>query len=158
MKQISRDEYLTTRVEEQITWMEGRAAFNQKRHKRFKRAEIIIAASVPLSIGFSDYARTFFSVFAAVAASVLLIMISIQQMNKYYETWINYRATIEKLKREKFLFLSEAGIYSIEETDAAKKEIEEEKRFKIFVETIENILSVENENWKNIDRQKPANG
>jgi hypothetical protein len=89
---------------------------------------------------------------------VLLIMISIQQMNKYYETWINYRTTIEKLKREKFLFLSEAGIYSIEETDAAKRVKEEEKKFKIFVETIENILSVENENWKNFDRQKPANG
>ncbi|HTF05221.1 MAG TPA: DUF4231 domain-containing protein [Bacteroidia bacterium] len=156
MDAINPDQYLTSRVDDQINWMEGKSATNQKRYKQFKRAEIILAASVPLLIGFHKYGLGF-SIFAGVISSIVIILISMQQLHKYYENWISYRNTIEKLRREKYLFTTGSGPYAIDEDDPAKQAKETERKYRIFVETIEGILASENENWKNTGRQKPDN-
>lgn len=152
---VTPSSYLTSRVDDQITWMEGKSAFNQKWYKQIKRWEIICAAIVPLLIGFHEKSK-WIPVIAGIIGAIVVILASMQQLGKYYENWIGYRSTIEKLKREKYLYTSNAGHYFIDEDDAVKRKKAEEKTFSLFVATIENILSAENENWKNSGGQKPS--
>ena len=57
---------------------------------------------------------------------------ALTQLKKHQENWLLYRSTEESLKREKFLFMNNAGNYS-NLTDDVKN--------KTLVESLETILS-----------------
>ena len=47
------------------------------------------------------------------AGGALIVVIEgLQQLEQYQQNWITYRSTCERLKHEKFLFLSHAGPYA----------------------------------------------
>ena len=41
-----------------------------------------------------------------------MVLEGLQQLQQYQENWINYRSTCERLRAERFLFLSRAGPYA----------------------------------------------
>ena len=131
--------YITSRVDDQINWMEGKSKWNQTRYKRIKVMEIVAAAFIPLLAGFqSDNkdTRSMLGITLGLIGVFIVILTSLRQLNKYQENWLTYRTTLEALKAQKFLFEVGAPPY------------DKEPAFQNFVVNIESLLSKENESWK----------
>src|SRR5436190_7928378 len=131
---ISPEEYVEQRINDQIGWYDRKSTTNQRWFKRLRFAEIVAAAAIPFLSGFADnsfpikIAIGALGVFVAVIASLLGLL----QLQVH---WIEYRATAESLKREKFLFLSQTEPY--DKNDA----------FHLLVQRVEALLSKENTEW-----------
>ena len=65
---------------------------------------------------------------------LISIITACMQMNKFEETWINYRHTTTGLKKEKYLFTLSSGDYA---------ELNDNEKNRKFVERIEEFLSEE---------------
>ena len=142
MSEMSEEDYLVKRVEEQIEWYGDKASYNQSRYKICRRIELIMAVCIPivLLIGI-DFSK----IIVGIASAIIAASTGIQGIYKFHENWIEYRATSEVLKHEKFLYLIRSGIY---------KNINEP--FYDLVERIESITSHENINWSQVHRPQVA--
>lgn len=80
----------------------------------------------------------------AVAGATIAVAEAIQHMNQYSTLWVMYRSTAERLKHEKFLFLSVAGPY---------RRLEEPERLVLLAERVEEHVSTEHANWFNETRR-----
>ena len=70
--------------------------------------QMIMAISIPAIVHIDlIFIKWLISIFGALIA----ILESLQYMNQYEVVWISHREIAERLKREKFLFLSTAGPY-----------------------------------------------
>ena len=131
---ISPEEYVEQRINDQIGWYDRKSTTNQRWFKRLRFAEIVAAAASPFLSGFADnsfpikIAIGALGVFVAVIASLLGLL----QLQVH---WIEYRATAESLRREKFLFLTQTAPY------------DEDDAFHLFVQRVEALLTKENTEW-----------
>lgn len=123
------------RLEDQENWYSEKSAFNQHRYKRFKLAQIIIAAFIPL-ISLTDMALAKYIV--ALFGAAIVILESIQQLYQYHTLWTEYRSTAEHLKHEKYLFLSLSGPY---------RKLDQENALIVLAERIEEHISKEHAKW-----------
>jgi uncharacterized protein DUF4231 len=145
---ISPEEYVEQRINDQIAWYARRSVTNKRWFKRLRFAEIVAAATIPFLSGFADKSSSIkiaigaLGVFVAVIASLLGLL----QLQVH---WIEYRATAESLKKEKFLFLTQTDPY------------DKDDAFHLLVERVEALLSKENTEWlqsvmKPSKAEKPA--
>jgi hypothetical protein len=131
------EEYLRDRVDHQIDWYSRKSTSNQYWFKGLKLIEIASAAVIPFVAGMSGnipcsaWILGLLGVMVAISAGVTSVY-------HHHENWINFRATSEALKHEKFLFLTQAGSYS------------DESSFERFVQQIEALISKENSTWTSI--------
>ena len=139
------DEYMTNRVDDQIEWYSQKSMNAQKQYKRTQVAEIIISASIPVLTSFADVPIVLF--FIAVFGASISIIESLVRLYKLHENWIEYRVTSELLKYHKHLYLTRSGPYNENEETIET----------IFVSNIENIISSENNKWKNLNLNKVDN-
>ena len=73
---------------------------------------------------------------AVSACHVLIVVLEgLQQLQQYQENWISYRSTCERLRAERFLYLSRAGPYSGGGGDA------------LLAARVEGLVSQENAAW-----------
>jgi len=134
---MNENEYLKNRLEEQISWYSTKSTTNKKFYYWFKTIEIVFAAVVPFLIALSDGECLYkiiagiFSLFVGIVSGILIVF-------KFQEKWIQYRATSENLKHEKYLFETKSAIYSTNSD------------FKSLVERVEFIISKENSDWTQI--------
>ena len=141
---ISPEEYIEQRLSDQISWYDRKSTANQSWFKRLRFAEIVAAATIPFLSGFAGnwfpikIAIGALGVFVAVIASLLGLL----QLQVH---WIEYRATAESLRREKFLYLSQTEPY--DKNDA----------FHLLVQRVEALLSKENTEWAQ-STMKPPEG
>ena len=133
------EEYLIKRVDNQIDWYDKKSIEAQKWYKRLQKAEIVLAAFIPLLSGYATNKCIAFIIGAF--GAIIAIIESISKLNKYHENWIQYRTTCEMLRYQKHLFLTGSAHYNSE-----NETIEN-----IFVRNIENIISSENNQWKNLN-------
>lgn len=126
--------YLKDRVDDQIQWYDKKSTQNQIWYKFLRTTEIVLSILIPFLTGLlsinliTKLTIGFFGVIIAIIAGVL-------SLYKFQENWLHYRTTSEALKHEKYLFVTWSGIYN------------EDDRFSVFVEKIENIISKENLSW-----------
>jgi hypothetical protein len=133
---MNEEEYLKSRVDNQIKWYSTKSAFNKKMFNRLKMAEIILALSIPLLVYIVAEKDVNFSVsLIGVTVAVIAGLISLM---KYQENWIEYRTTAETLKHEKYLYITKSGPYDGKES------------FNGFVERIEGVISKENSKWSKV--------
>ena len=131
---ISPEEYVEQRINDQIGWYDRRSITNKRWFKRLRFAEIVAAATIPFLSGFADKSLAIkiaigaLGVFVAVIASLLGLL----QLQVH---WIEYRATAESLKKEKFLFLTQTDPYNKDDA------------FHLLVQRVEALLSKENTDW-----------
>ena len=131
---ISPEEYIEQRLNDQIGWYDRKSTANQRWFKRLRFAEIVAAATIPFLSGFADKSSSIkiaigaLGVFVAVIASVLGLL----QLQVH---WMQYRATAELLRNEKFLFLTQTEPYNKDDA------------FHLFVQRVEALLSKENTEW-----------
>jgi hypothetical protein len=142
------EEYISTRVDEQINWYDKNSTKCQSRYKRLQVIEIVLAATIPL---LSGYAFRYFwvPIIIGVLGVIITIIESITKLSKYHENWIAYRSTCELLKYQKYLFITKSYPYNTEP----------ESMENFFIKNIEQIISSENNQWKtmhvkNIDQEK----
>lgn len=129
------------RLIDQVNWYDRKSQHCQRWYKWLKFAQVAFAALIPAtSLLSGDYAK-----WAASAFGVLIVVLeAIQQMNQYSTLWFSYRATAERLKHEKFLFLATAGPY---------KGLAEPERLVALAERVEEHVSTEHANWFNETRR-----
>lgn len=135
--EMKEQDYMTQRVDDQLNWLEKKSAFNQQRYKLSKAVVIIASVSIPFLAGFIDENAMVMKFAIAFSGLVISIAEGLSALHKYHENWIQYRATAESLKREKILYLTQAGTYR-----------DSPAPFHDFVVAIESILANENAKWQ----------
>lgn len=129
------------RLENQLKWYDGKSLHSQQWYKRMKLAQVVLAMLIPvMSLLPADFAKWA----TAVSGIVIALLEAVQQMNQYSTLWVTYRATAERLKHEKFLFLSSAGPY---------RGLTEPERLIQLAERVEEHVSTEHANWFNETRR-----
>jgi hypothetical protein len=118
------------RLEDQISWYDGKSGQNQQRYKWLKLLEIAIAATLPVVAAVhSPVAVT------GGLAAIIVVLEGAQHVYQFQEHWITYRSTAEALKHERFLYLAEAGPYAAND------------RHSQLAERLEGLISQEHAKW-----------
>lgn len=128
------DEYLSTRVDEQIAWLSANSRRNQHRFRRLRLLELCLAAGIPVLAAYTDL-HVGIRVTVAATGALVAIIAGALALWKPQELWVQYRATSEALQREKMLYLTGAPPYDAGET------------FPAFVARVETLLGSENTTW-----------
>ena len=131
---ISPEEYIEQRLSDQISWYDRKSTANQSWFKRLRFAEIVAAATIPFLSGFAGDSLPIKIAIGALGVLVAVIA-AVLGLLRLQEHWINYRATAEALKTEKFLFLTQTGAY------------DQADPFHLLVERVEAVLSKESNQW-----------
>jgi hypothetical protein len=124
--------YVDKRLENQIAWYEKKATENKNMFHYLQVVIIVASAIIPLVNLIDIPLQT--RVTSAILGAIITGITALTQLKKYQENWLLYRSTEESLKREKFLFLNNAGNYS---------NLADDVKSKTLVESIEAILSSE---------------
>ena len=120
-----------TRLEQQIGWYERKSDHNQHWFKGLKIVQIVTAAAIPVAAAASAPAAVLGG-----GGAVIVVLEGVQQLQQYQQNWTTYRSTSERLKHEKFRFLSRAGPYAA----AADPE-------SVLADRVEALTSEENAAW-----------
>jgi hypothetical protein len=124
------------RLEDQIEWYDRKGVHHQRWYRRLKVTSIAAAALVPLFSSLDNL-----GVIAGVLGVLVVVVEGLQHVNQHHENWIRYRATVENLLHEKYLYLARAGRYGGHSDDEA---------FRLLAASVEAILSREGEAWQQL--------
>ncbi len=123
------------RLDDQLGWYDRESTRCQKWYKLLKLLQVVLAVGIPVASHLEPEVAKWAT---SVAGALIAILEAIQHMNQYSTLWITYRSTAERLKHEKFLFLSAAGPY---------RGLAESERFVALAERVEEHVSTEHANW-----------
>jgi len=128
------EEYVEQRLNDQIVWYDRKSSTNQSWFKRLRFAEIVAAATIPFLSGFAGNSLPIKIAIGALGVLVAVVasLLGLLQLQVH---WIEYRATAESLRREKFLFLTQTEPY------------DKDNAFHLLVQRVEALLSKENTDW-----------
>jgi hypothetical protein len=133
--QISPEEYLKNRVQDQIDWYDRKSGILKKRYRRMKAATILLGISIPVVVSLSNMADGLKYVAGGLGA-IISGLEGISGMLKDKDNYLAYRATREALMREKMLFTAAAGPYE-----------KAQQAFARFVANCEGIMAHEHAGW-----------
>lgn len=136
---MNAEKYMEERVDQQINWYNIKAQKAQNMYKIFQIIEIILAALIPLLAGYTKECEIMAMIVGVLGAGVAIIE-SICKINQYQENWIRYRCVCELLQQQKYLYLTETVPYNRSGEDIDN----------VFVQKIENIIALENSQWKTL--------
>ncbi len=132
------EDYLKTRVIDQIRWYDKGSIRNKSWFLTLKIAEIIVALFIPFLSAYISDTNSNLKVVVGFLGIIVAAVAGIITLIKFQEKWIEYRTVTESLKLEKFLFLAKAGPYK----DAVSP-------FPMFVERFESLISTSTKKWVN---------
>jgi hypothetical protein len=113
-----------------LHYYEHRSIAAQQAYKRIKIAQLLLAAGVPVTV-----ASTAPGIVTAVLGALVVVLEGIQQLYQWQTNWVLYRSTAESLKHEQFLYLAEAGPYSVPQ------------RHRVLAERMEGLVLHEHARW-----------
>ena len=130
---MNEEQYFSERLDDQIKWYSSKSRYNQNMYKRLGLLEIISASLIPLLSGFSmiSYSKWIIGILGVTIA----VSAGARALYKFHENWMEYRTTLEALKHEKLLYLTQTSPYDNDE------------RFQSLVSRAESIMVNENQNW-----------
>ena len=134
---MTAQEYLTERLEDQIAWYDGKSGNYQRWFKRLRLAEIIAAAALAVLSGFVSAERALMPALVAILGGVVVVIAGALGLYQFEHHWVEYRATCESLRKERFLFLTGAQPY----------DLGPDENYKLLVQRVEGLLSKENAAW-----------
>ncbi len=141
---MTSEEYLTQRVDSQIAWYSSKSASSKQWYIRLQMLTIVFSVSIPFVSNFMTDQTVWVKHIVSFMGLTIAAVTGFLSLMKYRELWIEYRATSEILKHERYMYLTRSGAYSGKD------------RFKVFVQTIEDVLSKEVANWKTYQYKKEA--
>ena len=129
-------EFMRDRLEDQINYYSKQSGKNKKKYFTSQTIIIVLGIIIPVVnfIAISGNGTTLFLLISTILASIIAFTAALSQLNKHYEIWLNYRSTLELLKREKSLYQNNAGGYA---------NLNEVDKKRVFVERVEELLSSE---------------
>ena len=125
------------RLEEQRKWYAAKSASCKNRYQGLRIAQVACAVMIPV---FNLADPCIAKWLTALSGAAIALLAGIEQINQYSTLWTAYRSTAERLKHEKFLFLSAAGPYRGQDEPA---------RLILLAERIEEQISTEHAKWIN---------
>ncbi|GKV54281.1 hypothetical protein NCCP2222_02280 [Sporosarcina sp. NCCP-2222] len=131
---MQEEEYISSRVDEQINWYDKKSISHKKVYKGWKITQIIISASIPFVVGYVEN-LSFLAVVVGLMGVVITCIEGVLTLGKYHENWIEYRSICETLRHEKYMYLTRTGVYK------------NKGSFTNLVERVESVISQENVNW-----------
>ena len=137
---MQRDGPVWERLESQIKWYDENAASNQAWFKGLKVVQIAVAAAIPVTAAAGASAAV-----AGAMGALIVVFEGLQQLFQFQPNWTSYRATCEALKREKHLFLAQAGAYA-----------DRERRDRLLAVRVEALVSDETSEWVGAQKQQIA--
>ena len=147
------EDYIESRVEDQLRYYKGAATRNKNIHLRMQTAIIVFGLLVPVVANLqadvfpsgADGKTMTITVFSL----ALACLTGLVNFRKYGDLWLAFRTTEELLKKELFLYQTQSGPYN--DNGAA---------FPRFVEAIEATISVEHERFRSLieSSQRPTKG
>lgn len=125
--------YLAERVEDQIEYFDSNAIGNQRWYRRFKSAAILcnIGTTLTIALTLIPDLKVPMSIVALVLSMIVLATYQVEEFCNFGAKWGKFRLVAERIKSEKYLFLSSTGTYSSIDTDEKER---------VFIETIEGII------------------
>lgn len=129
------DEYIDSRVDNQINWLSRKSAKNRTLYHSTSLIQILASATIVVLVGL-DESEQWTTWTISFLSLLVVVFTSLNNILRFQEKWISYRSTSEKLKAHKFLFLTKSKPYH------------NKSAFLDFVENVESILAEENESWK----------
>ncbi len=132
MAQTEHD-YLKERLQDQLDYHSKASKENKNKFYSFQFLIILTGALIPI-VNVVSPAGDALRLISSILGGIIVVATSLLQLHKYHENWITFRSTQELLKREKFLYLNDAGNYA---------NIESETKKRLLVENIESIVSTE---------------
>ena len=136
------EEYLKTRVDQQIDWYSAKSQSNQSWFKVLRLIEIAFATASPVLVSQIATDTPVLKIIVGSIGVCVAVIAGIVSLYKFQENWIEYRAAAETLKREKFLFLTKSPPY------------DGENAFQSLVGHVESMISKEATNWSGALREK----
>jgi len=130
--------YFAERLENEIAWYEKKSK-NNKRYYYFLRViELVSAALIPFLINYLS--GDTYTLKSAVEILSIIVVVSTGMLSlfRFNELWTEYRTNAESLKHEKYLYLS------------ASRPYDKGEKFKLLVERVERLISIENSRWQDI--------
>lgn len=132
---MTESEYLSNRLDDQITWYSKKASKNKYFHLWSKGLVIFLSSLIPLLAGISiDILPK--DILLGTIGFIIAVLAGLSGLLKFQEKWSEYRTTSETLKHEKMLYETQTGPY-----DAI------DEPFKLLVTRVENLISKENSAW-----------
>ena len=131
---MSPESYIIERVDEQLAWYDQKSGTNKIWHYRWQIVALLATSIIPILALSSDDLKVRIAV--ACLGAVAAIAAGVMSMYQFRDQWVDYRATAEMLKYERFLFLTGSAPYN--DTDS----------FSSFVNRIESIIIKENSQWR----------
>lgn len=143
MEKMTEDQYLTTRLDEQLAWYDRKSSWNQKWFRRTQLVQIVVAALIPFISGLGALIPNNWGLtLVGVLGIVIAIATATSTLYKFQENWVQYRTTAEQLRHERFMFLTGVEPYNGTGT------------FSFLVQRVEGLISKENAAWAKAAQEK----
>lgn len=133
MIQINANEYIDSRLDDQISWYDKKAKLNKNWHIGLSILTIVASSSIAIISGFFEHNLKEFII--AMLGTLTSVSTGIGSIYKFSDNWSSYRTISESLKHQKYLFLTGTDPYS--GADAFAK----------FVHQCEGLISEQNNKW-----------
>jgi len=126
------------RLDQELDWYARNADRKQRAFYGFKSLQIILGMSIPICSLVTPDAKLA-NIINGVLGTVIAALESYLQLGNTERNWQRWRSSAEALKREKWLFLQNAGSYA----DPASPKSSEI----LLAERVEEIISREHNDW-----------
>lgn len=146
---MNSDEYINTRLEDQINWYSKKSQINQRSYKVINVIQILCASAIPYLSGMA-VRITYGNELVGLLGIVVAICVGVGSLYRFQEKWFEYRLSAERLEQERLFYLTAVPPYNSEDT------------FQLLVVRCEDIMSAERGRWqknaveKEIPKMSPA--
>ena len=133
IQQLDPQEYMQKRVDFKIDLYQKLSKRKKNWHYVISIIGIVLAALVPVTVNIDQWNPAL----PTVLGLAVTILIGLEKLF-LKDHWKNYDLAEESLRKEKYLFLAKAGVYSgREDKDGNLENLTEEEVFRLFVERFE---------------------
>ena len=130
--------YFGERLENEIIWYEKKSRKNKCYYYFLRVIELVSAALIPLLINYLSGDTNIIKSAIEILSIIVVVTTGMLSLFQFHELWTEYRTNAESLKHEKYLYLS------------ASRPYDKGDKFKLLVERVERLISIENSRWRDI--------
>ena len=130
--------YFADRLENEIVWYEKKSRNNKRYYYFLRVVELVSAALIPFLINYLSADTKLLKSAIEMLSIIVVVTTGMLSLFRFHELWTEYRTNAESLKHEKYLYLS------------ASRPYDKGDKFKLLVERVERLISIENSRWQDI--------
>ena len=132
---MSLDQYVSERVEDQISYFDKSAIKNQKYYRWLKRIAIVcnVLTTITIALAFTvpEDHKVHMGILALILSSIVLATYQWEEFENYGAKWEKFRLVAEQLKSERHVYLNRVARYNSPEASERDQE---------FVKCVESII------------------